>query len=168
MRVLRRLWLALQAIVRVRDGKGVKHDGIKVEFVGSIGEQLLLRCVNAEPPLTRLPAELFYDRGNHYEFLSLVQELATPGEMRTAQAFDFEFKNVEKQYESYHGINVKLRSVPLFCSLSMTLTRSPTQILRPSDRLAKDGRRRQGEGHLGALVPHATRLEQLDQDGGRN
>jgi len=59
------------------------------------------------------PAELFYDRGNHYEFLSLVQELATPGEMRTAQAFDFEFKNVEKQYESYHGINVKLRCVLL-------------------------------------------------------
>ncbi|GAA5965080.1 hypothetical protein JCM21900_002977 [Sporobolomyces salmonicolor] len=78
-----------QAIVRVKDGKPIKHDGIKVEFVGSI--------------------ELFYDRGNHYEFLSLVQELATPGEMRTAQAFDFEFKNVEKQYESYHGINVKLR-----------------------------------------------------------
>ncbi|GAA5934781.1 retromer subunit PEP8 [Sporobolomyces koalae] len=78
-----------QAIVRVKDGKGIKHDGIKVEFVGSI--------------------ELFYDRGNHYEFLSLVQELATPGEMRTAQSFDFEFKNVEKQYESYHGINVKLR-----------------------------------------------------------
>ncbi|KAK4057195.1 Vacuolar protein sorting-associated protein 26 [Microbotryomycetes sp. JL221] len=78
-----------QAIVRVRDGRGIKHDGIKIEFVGSI--------------------ELFYDRGNHYEFLSLVQELANPGELRTGQAFDFEFKNVEKQYESYHGINVKLR-----------------------------------------------------------
>lgn len=24
--------------MRVKDGKGVKHDGIKVEFVGSIGE----------------------------------------------------------------------------------------------------------------------------------
>ena len=53
--------------------------------------------------------ELFYDRGNHYEFTSLVQELAVPGEMRQPQYFDFEFKNVEKQYESYHGINVKLR-----------------------------------------------------------
>ena len=55
--------------------------------------------------------EMFYDRGNHYEFLSLVQELASPGEMRAAQNFDFEFKNVEKQYESYNGINVKLRCV---------------------------------------------------------
>lgn len=29
--------------------------------------------------------------------------------MRQAQTFDFAFKNVEKQYESYSGINVKLR-----------------------------------------------------------
>jgi vacuolar protein sorting-associated protein 26 len=29
--------------------------------------------------------------------------------MRQAQTFDFHFKNVEKQYESYQGINVKLR-----------------------------------------------------------
>ncbi|KAF9507026.1 hypothetical protein BS47DRAFT_1333532 [Hydnum rufescens UP504] len=80
-----------QAAIRVRDGKKLVHDGIKVEFVGSI--------------------ELFYDRGNHYEFLSLSQELAAPGEMRQAQTFDFHFKNVEKQFESYQGINVKLRYV---------------------------------------------------------
>ena len=55
--------------------------------------------------------ELFYDRGHHHEFLSLSQELAAPGEMRQAQTFEFLFKNVEKQYESYQGINVKLRSV---------------------------------------------------------
>ncbi|KAG9041721.1 Vacuolar protein sorting-associated protein 26B-like protein [Tulasnella sp. UAMH 9824] len=53
--------------------------------------------------------ELFYDRGNHYEFLSLSQELAAPGEMRQAQTFDFNFKHVEKQCESYQGINVGLR-----------------------------------------------------------
>lgn len=39
------------------------------------------------------------------------QELAAAGEMRQAQTFDFIFKNVEKQYESYSGINVKLRCV---------------------------------------------------------
>ncbi|CAG8440525.1 11928_t:CDS:2 [Diversispora eburnea] len=44
-------------------------------------------------------SELFYDRGNHYEFTALVQELAIPGEMRNPQFYDFEFKNVEKQYE---------------------------------------------------------------------
>jgi vacuolar protein sorting-associated protein 26 len=55
--------------------------------------------------------ELFYDRGHHHEFLSLSQELASPGDLRQAQTFDFLFKNVEKQYESYLGINVKLRCV---------------------------------------------------------
>lgn len=55
--------------------------------------------------------ELFYDRGHHHEFLSLSQELAAPGEMRQAQPYDFNFKNVEKQFESYQGINVKLRCV---------------------------------------------------------
>ncbi|KAG6853958.1 hypothetical protein C0991_012104 [Blastosporella zonata] len=75
--------------IRVRDGKKLTHEGIKVEFVGSI--------------------ELFYDRGHHHEFLSLSQELAAPGEMRQASTFDFLFKNVEKQFESYQGINVKLR-----------------------------------------------------------
>ena len=101
--------------MRVRDGKGVKHDGIKVEFVGSIGEDITCTLRSSIPGMTEadhwrvIRAELFYDRGNHYEFLSLVQELATPGELRSAQSFEFEFKNVEKQYESYHGINVKLR-----------------------------------------------------------
>jgi len=31
--------------------------------------------------------------------------------MRQATSFDFEFKNVEKQYECYYGINAKLRYV---------------------------------------------------------
>jgi vacuolar protein sorting-associated protein 26 len=61
--------------------------------------------------LYAIPLELFYDRGNHYEFVSLSQELASSGEMRQAQSFDFTFKNVEKQYESYSGINVKLRYI---------------------------------------------------------
>ncbi|KAJ1993609.1 Vacuolar protein sorting-associated protein 26 [Dimargaris cristalligena] len=81
--------VAGKVIVRVKDGRKLEHNGIKVEFVGSI--------------------ELFYDRGNRYEFTSLVQELAVPGEMRQNATYDFEFKNVEKQFESYHGINVKLR-----------------------------------------------------------
>ena len=100
-----------QVNVRVKDGKKFQHDGIRIEFIGSI--------------------ELFYDRGNHYEFVSMAQELASGGEMRQAQQFDFAFKNVEKQYESYSGINVKLRcvSVPLevapsSCPVWMSLPRS--------------------------------------------
>ena len=52
---------------------------------------------------------MYYDRGVNYEFLSLAQELAAPGDLQHPQTFPFNFKNVEKQYESYNGINVKLR-----------------------------------------------------------
>ena len=54
-------------------------------------------------------AELYYDRGNHHEFTSLVRELARPGELSTNVSYDFEFNQVEKPYESYTGTNVKLR-----------------------------------------------------------
>ncbi len=53
--------------------------------------------------------ELYYDRGNHHEFVSLVKDLARPGELSQSQNFDFEFTHVEKPYESYTGQNVKLR-----------------------------------------------------------
>jgi vacuolar protein sorting-associated protein 26 len=77
-----------------------------VEFVGSIGSSS--HSVREGHHIDAI-SELFYDRGHHHEFLSLSQELAAPGEMRQAQTFDFNFKNVEKQFESYQGINVKLR-----------------------------------------------------------
>ena len=74
--------------------------------------QLLSAYRSYQEDLQNVPdTELFYDRGHHHEFLSLSQELAAPGEMRQAQTFEFNFKNVEKQFESYQGINVKLRSV---------------------------------------------------------
>eukprot|EP01111_Echinosteliopsis_oligospora_P002828 TRINITY_DN1443_c0_g1_i1.p1 TRINITY_DN1443_c0_g1~~TRINITY_DN1443_c0_g1_i1.p1 ORF type:complete len:342 (-),score=81.23 TRINITY_DN1443_c0_g1_i1:140-1165(-) len=69
--------------------KKIEHTGIKIEFIGQI--------------------ELFYDRGNHYEFTSLVRQVAQPGELLENKSFDFDFANVEKQYESYNGINVRLR-----------------------------------------------------------
>lgn len=98
-----------QVSIRVRDGKKLTHEGIKVEFVGSIGERAFCAVIHISSCGSQ---ELFYDRGHHHEFLSLSQELAAPGEMRQAQTYDFVFKNVEKQFESYQGINVKLRRVP--------------------------------------------------------
>ncbi|KAH7883003.1 vacuolar protein sorting-associated protein 26-domain-containing protein [Phlebopus sp. FC_14] len=97
-----------QVTIRVRDGKRMTHDGIKVEFVGTI--------------------ELFYDRGHHHEFLSLSQELAAPGELRQAQTFEFLFKNVEKQFESYQGINVKLRYL-----VRVTLSRRIADVTKEKD-----------------------------------
>jgi vacuolar protein sorting-associated protein 26 len=54
-------------------------------------------------------AEMFYDRGNHYEFTSIVKEMAPPGEITADSDYEFEFPNVDKNYESYNGINVRLR-----------------------------------------------------------
>lgn len=48
--------------------------------------------------------------------------------MRQPQSFDFEFKNVEKQYESYHGINVKLRYF-----VRVTISRRLTDIVNEKD-----------------------------------
>ncbi|RKO88521.1 vacuolar protein sorting-associated protein 26, partial [Blyttiomyces helicus] len=94
--------------IRLRDGKKVEHQGIKIEWVGHI--------------------ELFYDRGNHHEFSSLSQELSAPGELRQSATYEFEFKNVEKQYESYFGINVKLRYF-----IRVTIGRRLSDIVKEKD-----------------------------------
>ena len=52
---------------------------------------------------------MFYDRGNHHDFLSLVRQLQPPGELSSTTTFSFEFTQVEKPYESYTGTNVRLR-----------------------------------------------------------
>src|ERR1700739_3987015 len=71
---------------------------------------------------------MFFDRGNHHEFLSLGQELAAPGELQHPQTFPFNFKNVEKQYESYNGINVKLRYF-----IRVTVSRRMADVSREKD-----------------------------------
>jgi len=85
--------------ITVPPGKVVDHIGIKVELIGQI--------------------ELFYDRGHHYEFTTLLRDLAPPGTLTDCKIFNFEFLNVEKQFESYNGTNVKLRYY-----LKVTITRT--------------------------------------------
>lgn len=129
--------------VRPKDGKRLEHTGIKVQFIGTIGTDtalplvqdascisgvLLLLLVFEYLPLTHDLIEMFYDRGSHYEFLSLVQELAAPGELQHPQTFPFNFKNVEKQYESYNGINVKLRYF-----VRVTVSRRMADVVREKD-----------------------------------
>ena len=72
-----------------KSGSKLEHQGIKIEFIGQI--------------------ELYYDRGNHHEFTSLVKELARPGDLTQSTSYNFEFSQVEKPYESYTGANVRLR-----------------------------------------------------------
>lgn len=75
--------------VRTREGKKVDHIGIKVQLLGSIESQL--------------------DTITQSDFLSLATELAAPAQLTHPETYPFEFKNVEKQYESYRGKNVRLR-----------------------------------------------------------
>eukprot|EP00485_Elphidium_margaritaceum_P009084 CAMPEP_0202688286 /NCGR_PEP_ID=MMETSP1385-20130828/3811_1 /ASSEMBLY_ACC=CAM_ASM_000861 /TAXON_ID=933848 /ORGANISM="Elphidium margaritaceum" /LENGTH=314 /DNA_ID=CAMNT_0049343221 /DNA_START=1569 /DNA_END=2513 /DNA_ORIENTATION=- len=71
--------------------KKIEHMGIKAELVGQI--------------------ELHYDRGNHYIFFSSQKELAGPGILTQDMSYKFLFsdKDNDKKYESYDGINVRLR-----------------------------------------------------------
>ncbi|KAF2793334.1 vacuolar protein sorting-associated protein 26B-A [Melanomma pulvis-pyrius CBS 109.77] len=107
--------------IRPKDGKRLEHTGIKVQFIGTIGASHPDRAATG-------PAQMFFDRGNHYEFLSLGQELAAPGDLQHPQTFDFNFKNVEKQYESYNGINVKLRYF-----IRVTVSRRMADVVREKD-----------------------------------
>lgn len=75
--------------VRVDPGKKLEHLGIKIELLGQ--------------------TETFYDRGNYYEFTSVVRELAAAGQLTETQQYPFEFNNVDKPYDSYSGLNVRLR-----------------------------------------------------------
>jgi len=69
--------------------KKVDHKGVRVEVTGQI--------------------ELFNDRGNTHDFLFLVKHLAGPESLASDRSYEFEFPNVEKPHESYHGTNVRLR-----------------------------------------------------------
>eukprot|EP00300_Choanocystis_sp_HF-7_P007461 c15306_g1_i1.p2 GENE.c15306_g1_i1~~c15306_g1_i1.p2 ORF type:complete len:308 (+),score=72.02 c15306_g1_i1:34-924(+) len=75
--------------LKIVPGKSLQHQGITAEFVGQI--------------------ELFYDRGSHYEFTSLLQQLEAPGDFTATRIYDFDFSSVDKQFDSYNGINVRLR-----------------------------------------------------------
>lgn len=67
----------------------VEHLGITVELVGMI--------------------VFLYEANLNSEFISLKKELETPGILKENKSIPFEFKNVEKNFESYNGKNFKLK-----------------------------------------------------------
>jgi vacuolar protein sorting-associated protein 26 len=100
---------SVSGIVHIRPkGKKLEHHGIKVEFIGQI--------------------EMFFDRGNHHEFTSLVQELSAPGVLDRERDFEFQFLHVEKPHESYTGANVRLRYL-----LRVTIVRRLSDIVKELD-----------------------------------
>jgi len=74
--------------VVVPAGKKIEHLGIKVEMIGHI--------------------ELYFDRGRNVCFTALVRELEAAGTMAASKSYPFEF-STEKPYETYSGLNVRLR-----------------------------------------------------------
>lgn len=74
--------------ITVPYGKKIDHLGIKIEMIGHI--------------------ELYFDRGNNMKFTSLVRELEPVGNLESSKSYPFEF-STEKTYESYSGLNVRLR-----------------------------------------------------------
>ncbi|GMY24193.1 vacuolar protein sorting-associated protein 26A-like isoform X1 [Fagus crenata] len=80
-----------EVLVEPTQGKKFEHNGIKIELLGQI--------------------ELYFDRGNFYDFTSLVRELDVPGELYERKTYPFEFSTVEMPHESYNGVNVRLRYI---------------------------------------------------------
>lgn len=78
-----------EVTLRTKEGKKVEHFGVKVQLLGSIE-------TNTDTLVTS-------------EFLSMATELAAPAQLTHPETYPFEFKNVEKQYESYRGKNARLR-----------------------------------------------------------
>jgi len=84
--------------------KKLEHLGIKIALVGSIRST----------------------SGNVYDFLSVVKELEATGELKESKTYTFEFENVERQYESYNGINISLNyylKVTIYRNLSANITK---------------------------------------------
>jgi len=81
-------------------GKKLEHLGIRVQLVSEI-------VLNS-------------DKAHPHEIISLVRDLAPPGDMMEQKTFPFEFKSVEMEYESYRGKQVTLRySVRVIVARSM-------------------------------------------------
>ncbi|KAG2493560.1 hypothetical protein HYH03_008374 [Edaphochlamys debaryana] len=69
--------------------KKFDHQGIRVQLIGQI--------------------ELASERGQPHDFVALVRELAPAGDLPASKTFPFEFRNVELQYDSYRGQQVRCR-----------------------------------------------------------
>ncbi|KAI3722119.1 hypothetical protein L2E82_33147 [Cichorium intybus] len=77
-------------------------------------EKLLLVRSEGRSATSSDDDEIYFDRGNFYDFTSLVRELDVPGELYERKTFPFEFSSVEMPYETYNGVNVRLRN-PFRC-----------------------------------------------------
>jgi len=82
-------------------GKKIEHTGIKLIMMGTIKAS----------------------SGNAHDFLSVIKELEPAGILTENKIYNFEFENVERQYESYSGMNISLNYY-----LKVTIFRGITNI----------------------------------------
>jgi vacuolar protein sorting-associated protein 26 len=76
-----------KVVVQLNKNKNFEHNGIKVELIGVI--------------------ENYKEKTKSSRFIALTRDLEAPGQLNNEIThFDFEFSNVEKQYETYKGKNV--------------------------------------------------------------
>merc|ERR1712196_124000 len=52
---------------------------------------------------------MLYDKANSYDFFAIVKDLEPPGIIFESKQWKFRFGSVDKQFETYSGINVRLR-----------------------------------------------------------
>jgi vacuolar protein sorting-associated protein 26 len=79
-----------KVIINLNKSKKFDHTGIKIELMGMI--------------------EHMHDKKNMSRFISLTRDLEPPGILTTEISnMNFNFTNVEKQYETYRGNNMSVR-----------------------------------------------------------
>merc|ERR1719442_388021 len=67
----------------------MEHQGIKVELVGQV--------------------DMLYDKASSYDFFTITKDLEPPGNLYESKQYSWKFGAVDKQNETYSGINVRLR-----------------------------------------------------------
>eukprot|EP00923_Selenidium_pygospionis_P020880 GHVN01035994.1.p1 GENE.GHVN01035994.1~~GHVN01035994.1.p1 ORF type:complete len:168 (+),score=22.45 GHVN01035994.1:316-819(+) len=77
------------ASIQVKPGKRLDHQGVKVELIGQV--------------------DMVYDRSNSYDFFSITKDLEPPGSLSESKFYNWKFSAVDKQHETYWGLNVRLR-----------------------------------------------------------
>eukprot|EP01031_Cornospumella_fuschlensis_P009178 gene9178-11277_t len=93
--------------ISVPPGKKVEHQGIRVELIGQ--------------------TELYFEKGNPSKFTALVRELEGPNILTGNKSFKFDF-STEKPYETYSGMNVRLRYF-----VRVTITRSYSNCVKEQE-----------------------------------
>ncbi|AET40680.1 retromer subunit PEP8 Ecym_6300 [Eremothecium cymbalariae DBVPG len=96
--------------LRVKEGKRVEHLGVKVSLIGSVD------TIKSTTEAKKRSIDTF---------LSLSADLCPQGELVHSQSYSFNFKDVEKRYESYRGKNIDVMFY-----VKVTVLRRSTDIVK--------------------------------------